>query len=89
MACCLLHNLLRTLSAVSYTPVGYTDETLEDGNIVEGQWRDEEVSPFVQPLQPTRSRHATLEAETIRNTFREYFVGRGQVPWQWKNTNLA
>ena len=80
MACCLLHNLLRTLSAASYTPVGHTDETLENGKIVKGQWRNEEESPFVQLLQPTRWRHATLEAEDIRDTFCDYLF------WTWTAT---
>ena len=75
----LQRTLLRTIHA--YTPAGYSDEILEDGAVIEGQWKNEDSSPYIQAFQPTRSKHATNAAENVTNILQEYFVGRGQLPW--------
>ena len=33
------------------------------------------------------SRHASAESEEIRALLKDYFIGRGQAPWQWKHIN--
>ena len=40
LACCVLHNILRTHSKNSYSPIGFADEVEENGNKRWGQWRD-------------------------------------------------
>ena len=86
LACCVLHNILRTHSKNSYSPSGFADEVEENGNIRQGGWRDRNHSAM-QPLAATTSRHPSHNAEKIRDIFREYFYGRGQVSWQWKHVN--
>ena len=48
------------------------------GAIIEGQWSNENSSPYIQALQPTRTWHAK-NAENVLNIFREYAFGIGQV----------
>ena len=86
LACCVLHNILRTHSKNSYSPSGCADEIEEKRNIRQGEWRDRNDS-VMQPLAATTSRHPSHDAEKIRDVFREYFYGRGQVSWQWKHVN--
>ena len=86
LTCCLLHNILRAVSKNSYSPHGFADEIEENGSIRLGEWRNELYS-VMRPLAATTSRHTGRHAESIRNIFREYFYGRGQVSWQWKHIN--
>ena len=41
MTCCLLHNLLKVCSKVTYTPQDFADEISEDGNVRKRAWRNE------------------------------------------------
>ena len=41
MATCVLHNYLREYARTEYTPPGSIDQELEDGNLVQGSWRQE------------------------------------------------
>ena len=86
LACCVLHNILRTHSKNSYSPSGFADEVEENGNIRRGEWRDRNDSAM-PPLAATTSRHPSHNAKKIRDIFREYFYGRGEVSWQWKQVN--
>ena len=82
LACCVLHDILRTHSKNSYSSSGFADEVEENGNIRRGEWRDRSDSAM-QPLVATTSRHPSHNAEKISDIFREYFYGRSQVSWQW------
>ena len=86
LACRVLRNILRTQSKNSYNPSGFADEVEENGNRRRGEWRERNDSA-IQPLVATTSRHPSHNAEKIRDIFREYFYGRGQVSWQWKHVN--
>ena len=55
MTCCLLHNLLRVHSKVTYTPQDFADEISEDGNVRKGAWRNEKLAPYIQPLTNSAS----------------------------------
>ena len=77
LACCVLHNILRTPSKNSYSPSGFADELEGNGNIRQGEWRDRNNSAML-PLAATTSRHPSHNADKIRDIFREY-CGRGQV----------
>ena len=81
LACRVLRNILRTQSKNSYNPSGFADEVEENGNRRRGEWRERNDSA-IQPLVATTSRHPSHNAEKIRDIFREYFYGRGQVSWQ-------
>ena len=87
MTCCLLHNLLRVRSKDTYTPQIFADKISEDGNVRNGAWRNENLAPYIQPLPISTSRHASVESEEIRALLKDYFMGRGQIPWQWNHTN--
>ena len=89
MTCCLLHNLLRVRSKDTYTPQGFADEISEDGNVRNGAWRNENFAPCIQPLLISASRHASAESEEIRALLKDYFMGRGQVPWEWKHIKAS
>ena len=82
MASLCLHNMLRTKSKNSYTPVGFLDQ--ENEGVVEGgSWRDISA-PNIVPLQPAPHSRKNVSAEAVREKFCNYFNGPGQVPWQWK-----
>ncbi len=83
LAALVLHNLLRTRSSESYTPTGFADE-IEDGNVVDGQWRSTSTSSILNDLPPRKhGNNFSKSAETLRDTFADHFYGPGQVPWQW------
>ena len=83
LCCCVLHNILRTLSNNSYSAIGYRDGVGDNGNINKGSWRSEPQSPYVQHTQSTQARHSSHDAEDVRSHFEDYFETRGHVPWQW------
>ena len=58
LACCILHKLLRTLSLESYTPRYSVDNVDDNGEITEGEWRNEGPSPYFTDLAPTQGRKA-------------------------------
>ena len=43
LACCVLHNILRTHSKNSYSPSGFADEVEENGNIRRGHGETETI----------------------------------------------
>ena len=86
LTCCLLQKILRTVSKNSYSLHGFADDIEENGSIRSGEWRNG-LHSVMRPLAATTSRHTSRDAESIRNIFREYLYGRGQVSWQWKHIN--
>ena len=66
---CLLRNLLRTLSAASYSPAGYSEKILDDKAIIEGQWINKDSSSYIYAFEPARSKHATVPADNVKNIF--------------------
>ena len=64
LACCVLNNILRTLSNNSCSPSGFADEVEENGNIRREEWRDRNDSAM-QPLAATAARHPSHNAEKI------------------------
>ena len=82
LACCVLHNILRTHSQNSYSPSGFADEVEEDGNIIRGEWRGRNGSAM-QLLAATTSRHPSHNAEKIRDVFRKKFYLRSSVSRDW------
>ena len=85
LATLVLHNILRQLSYESNTPEGYIDMETESGDIVEGEWTEENVGASVLQSRPnSNTRKATKYAQHIRDAFANHFWEPGQIPWQWK-----
>ena len=56
----VLHDMLRQLSYESYKPAGYIKVETENGGIVEGEWKEENVGASVlQNLPKSNTRKAT------------------------------
>ena len=76
----VLHNLLCTKSADSYTPPGFTDEIFSDSTVNKGSWREENISSVICPSGPKfKGNRRRQDAESIRDAFAEYFLGPGEV----------
>lgn len=86
LACCVMHNYLRTRNSSHYMPADLVDtEAVDSHTVFPGTWREED-SPTASwlPMLNQGNRGHTTEAKFVRDTFRVYFNGVGQVPWQWK-----
>ena len=81
LATLVLHNMLCQLSYESYTLEGCIDMETESGDIVEGEWREENIGASVlQSLPNSNRRKATKHAQHIRDAFANHFWGPGQIP---------
>ena len=58
------------------------EENLETGEVIPGEWRQN--IPAFTPLEISKSRKTAVSAKTVRDVFKDYFMGLGQVEWQWK-----
>ena len=80
LACCVLHNFLRTESPHRYTPTGTCDiESIENGQIRPGEWRNEKN--IFEPLEQQGRNRCSNAAIEVRENYREYFNTVGRVPW--------
>lgn len=89
LACCILHNVLCTLSRDSYTPLNSVDYVDDDGNIIEGEWRNEGQSPFLDKINNFSGRKKAYDDEDVRNKFKNFFQTVGIVPWQYQHVNTS
>jgi len=92
-ACVVLHNFLKSEAEKGndsvYCPPGYADR-IENGEIVEGEWRREaslEHSAFGE-IERSMNRNYSHEAFTVRETFVDYFSTVGSVPWQAERAGI-
>ena len=86
-AALMLHNMLiKSPDSVNvYRPAFFADTILEDGEIAEGEWRENEAPNSFYSLQVPRTGHnSSLYAKSVREKFMDYFVNDGAVEWQWK-----
>ena len=75
--------MLCTKSRDSYTPPGFADKVSTEGDVIPGKWREDPGDLI--PLQSHRSgNNSKRSAEKVREDLAEYFMGPGQVEWQWK-----
>lgn len=88
MATICLHNYLKTINdqkpAINqtYCPALFVDTELSNGNIVPGQWRQDETSA-VGSIRPTPAHRATVEAHRQRDCIADYLLTpAGAVKWQ-------
>ena len=78
-----LHNML--IKNPAYCPGNLADTLLEDGEVLEGEWRDNVATDSFYPLQiPRCGYNPSIAAETVRDNFKDYFMNEGVVDWQWK-----
>ena len=83
MACVVLHNFLRRNLGTKYTPGSMLDrENLEDANVVEGDWRNEQPQGRFDMIRSVRQMNPSKEASASRDKYVEYFNGPGKVPFQ-------
>ena len=74
-----LHNMLRTKSSESYTPTGFVDFEIPNGNVIQGEWR--ECSTLkLSPLQCENVGRQSLSGKPVRQKLCNYFNGPGQAP---------
>ncbi len=84
LAICHLHNFLRRnkQSRSLYMPSQSIDRE-QDGNIVNGSWRNEPRGSSFLPLRNI-PRRSTEYAQNIRDELADYFIKEGAVAWQNK-----
>ena len=80
MACCALHNFLRRHRGDYYTPTTCVDvEDQDSGEVHLGE--RPEANTLIQ-LQHGSNRHASAEANRVRDLCMNYFTNEGPVLWQ-------
>ena len=77
----VLHNYLLTKCPNEYVPTRSMDVQSEDGEIVDGSWR-QEATGNMENLTIPGSNHPRNATE-MRDCLSQYVNGIGQVPWQW------
>ena len=87
LACCSLHNFLRTRigARCAYTPSSILDsKDSETHSVLPGNWRQGPAPQGLLPLVQQGSNRYSDSAKDIRDHFRDfYFSNEGSVPWQW------
>jgi len=83
-----LHNFLKTEDEKYttenrvYCPSYFVDSELENGQVIEGTWRNEQMQ--LQQLRPTAAHRASRNAMEQRDILADYFVSRaGEILWQY------
>ena len=85
MACCTLHNFLRSkqVSRNVYTPPGSLDnEDMDTHAILAGDWRAGQEPGGLLQLHKQGSNNFTARVKEIRKILCQYFNSAGAVPWQ-------
>ncbi|KAJ1526427.1 hypothetical protein ONE63_009561 [Megalurothrips usitatus] len=68
-----------------YNPPGYVDREDEEGRIIPGQWREDAGEDVPQDINVGDEEGDEDEgAKEARESFTDYFLGPGSVPWQWR-----
>ena len=87
MACCTLHNFLRSrveASAVYIPPGSIHSEDPTTHELRLGDWQSEQQTTGLTPLGRQGSNHCSTAAKELRDQLCHYFnSAEGQVEWQW------
>lgn len=86
LACCAIHNWLKKTNP-RYVMGDLIDHEDEDHRVFPGSWRPNNNG--LQNLPATNHRHSNMEAQQIRNKYRDYFNNEGAVPWQNQITDVS
>jgi DDE superfamily endonuclease len=81
--CCALHNWLQqtTLQNRHYEFTVDTERT-QAGTTIPGSWRNEPQPLGMQAMPISHSNHPSHNSAGLRESYANYFVGSGSVPWQ-------
>lgn len=86
LACCVLHNFLRSKRCNQYCPTGFADTVDMNGQIIEGAWRQDDAN-HMRDVRPTANRNAPATAASVRETFINYLSNEGALVWQIEHVN--
>ncbi|XP_071647555.1 uncharacterized protein [Temnothorax longispinosus] len=87
--CVVLHNWLRDSELHlapgqrRYLPPCFVDREDRSGNLQIGQWREENEFLGLRNLNPNAARNSTQVAKEVREIYKNYFMAKGSVQWQW------
>lgn len=81
LACCVLHNFLRTKALTAADPTNFADIVEHNGNVVNGAWREDPTN-FMPGIRRTNARNAPVSALGVREHLINYFNTTGSVVWQ-------
>lgn len=81
-ACAVLHNFLLKRNKQFYAPPGTFDQYLNDGSVLNGNWRGDDDSSSFFRCQAS-STPASTDGKQIREEFEQFFIAEGEVPWQY------
>lgn len=84
MACCYLHNFLRSKNVESYLQGGLDIENVNTGEVINADWRSDRS---LLALELPQGRNSTVVAKEVRLKFCSYFNNAGAVPWQENAVN--
>jgi hypothetical protein len=84
LACCVLHNYMRTESVRHYNPPGFADTLGCDGEVLDGTWRLDGAN---ENHNQEQNINYTLTGAAVRDRFVEHLNGVGAVPWQQAHVN--
>ena len=69
----------------AYCPGNLADALLEDGEVLERDWRDNVATDSFYALQiPKSGYNLPIAAKTVSDNFKDHFMNEGVVDWQRK-----
>ncbi|XP_024893938.1 protein ALP1-like isoform X1 [Temnothorax curvispinosus] len=91
LAAMCLHNFLKTKNDEKaplqqrYCHPQFADRETEEGNLIEGEWRQQSQDNHIRPMGNAGAHRATRDAYAMRDTLSSYFMtAAGEVPWQYE-----
>lgn len=85
LATCALHNFLIEKNKAMYMPNNFVDHYSNDGDLIEGLWRQNLADTTFYPLQRSTNRYISERANAVRDEFANYFMSiDGEIPWQYR-----
>lgn len=85
-AACVLHNFLIDRNASSnYIQAGVADEYDANGNLIPGQWRQNQAENNFYGMEHVGQLGVTRNIQKLRDELAQYFVNEGEVDFQYKN----
>jgi hypothetical protein len=82
-ACCLLHNFLMNAKSDVYCPAGFADTYDEEGNLINGEWREHVFDS--NNLGRQQFGRPSTEATEMREHLSTFFSSpAGELEWQRK-----
>lgn len=83
LAICVLHNYLMTTNRQTYAPENSFDRYNDDGELILGDWRQNDASDAVLFGLEQSSDASDTTAKDFQKEFMNYFIEEGEVEWQY------